>query len=330
MLISDHGAILVVGCLPGLDSEARELPGARLPPLAGATPACHLDRHAGDSADRGTIVNAPVGAGFVRRARRRQRQATRCTPTTGAICGESRATTRGLRVHGPRRRTRTSPAAAARTTRWRARRLRDADGETSSASRPPPAGPSAGGAARPAPPRRSMQAAAALVGTRERRGERRSRGVHPEGSAISPNSFRIGFGPVAGRGSGRSPAFFVVKRRVDVSTIQAEIEARLASPSRRSRCCSWRSLGGHTLRLFIDHPDGVTLGLCERVTHALPELRERYALEVSSPGHRAPADQARPLPPLPRPHARACARASAHDGHRSRSPASSSAHRTTR
>jgi ribosome maturation factor RimP len=45
---------------------------------------------------------------------------------------------------------------------------------------------------------------------------------------------------------------------------------------------------GDTVRLYIDHPDGVTLGLCEQVTHDLAELRERYALEVSSPGTRRP------------------------------------------
>jgi ribosome maturation factor RimP len=39
-----------------------------------------------------------------------------------------------------------------------------------------------------------------------------------------------------------------------------------------------------TLRLFIDHPDGVTLALCERVSGHLSEYRERYSLEVSSPG----------------------------------------------
>ena len=43
-------------------------------------------------------------------------------------------------------------------------------------------------------------------------------------------------------------------------------------------------VGGRLVRLFIDHPDGVTLALCERVTRHLPEVRERYALEVSSPG----------------------------------------------
>jgi ribosome maturation factor RimP len=43
-----------------------------------------------------------------------------------------------------------------------------------------------------------------------------------------------------------------------------------------------------TLRVFIDHPDGVTLALCERVTGLLSELRERYSLEVSSPGTERP------------------------------------------
>jgi ribosome maturation factor RimP len=36
--------------------------------------------------------------------------------------------------------------------------------------------------------------------------------------------------------------------------------------------------------LFIDRPGGVDLELCAAVTQALEELRERYALEVSSPG----------------------------------------------
>ncbi|HEY7967299.1 MAG TPA: ribosome maturation factor RimP [Solirubrobacteraceae bacterium] len=45
---------------------------------------------------------------------------------------------------------------------------------------------------------------------------------------------------------------------------------------------------GERLRIFIDHPSGVTLELCERVTHALGDLRERYGLEVSSPGPKRP------------------------------------------
>ena len=39
-----------------------------------------------------------------------------------------------------------------------------------------------------------------------------------------------------------------------------------------------------TLRLYIDHPDGVDLALCERVTGELRDLLESYSLEVSSPG----------------------------------------------
>jgi ribosome maturation factor RimP len=73
-----------------------------------------------------------------------------------------------------------------------------------------------------------------------------------------------------------------------VSTIQTDIEARLAASEPDVEVLLAEIVGGSTLRVFIDHPDGVTLGLCERVTHALPELRERYALEVSSPGVERP------------------------------------------
>jgi ribosome maturation factor RimP len=42
--------------------------------------------------------------------------------------------------------------------------------------------------------------------------------------------------------------------------------------------------GTEGLRLFIDHPDGVDLALCERVTGHLNHLLVDYSLEVSSPG----------------------------------------------
>jgi ribosome maturation factor RimP len=38
------------------------------------------------------------------------------------------------------------------------------------------------------------------------------------------------------------------------------------------------------LRVFIDHPEGVDLALCEKVTQHLNHLRADYSLEVSSPG----------------------------------------------
>ena len=41
---------------------------------------------------------------------------------------------------------------------------------------------------------------------------------------------------------------------------------------------------GDALRLFIDHPAGVDLALCERVSKHLQHLLVDYSLEVSSPG----------------------------------------------
>jgi ribosome maturation factor RimP len=73
-----------------------------------------------------------------------------------------------------------------------------------------------------------------------------------------------------------------------MSSIQADIEARLAQAEPEVEVLLADVVGGRTVRLFIDHPDGVTLDLCERVTNALPEVRERYALEVSSPGTERP------------------------------------------
>ncbi|MCW2990935.1 MAG: hypothetical protein JWM73_1529 [Solirubrobacterales bacterium] len=71
-------------------------------------------------------------------------------------------------------------------------------------------------------------------------------------------------------------------------SIQTEIETQLAQRVPDVEVLLAEVLGGGVLRLFIDHPEGVTLELCERVTHALPEVREAYALEVSSPGTERP------------------------------------------
>ena len=73
-----------------------------------------------------------------------------------------------------------------------------------------------------------------------------------------------------------------------MSSIQERIEATLASAEPEVEVLLAEVLGGTTVRLFIDHPGGVSVGLCERVTHLLPEIRERYALEVSSPGSERP------------------------------------------
>jgi ribosome maturation factor RimP len=73
-----------------------------------------------------------------------------------------------------------------------------------------------------------------------------------------------------------------------MSSIQADIEARLAVAEPDVEVLLAEVVGGDVLRLFLDHPDGVTLEVCERVTRALEDVRERYALEVSSPGRARP------------------------------------------
>jgi ribosome maturation factor RimP len=69
-----------------------------------------------------------------------------------------------------------------------------------------------------------------------------------------------------------------------MSSLQADVEARLATAEPGVEVVLAEVVPGDTLRIFIDHPEGVTLALCERVTRELGDLRERYALEVSSPG----------------------------------------------
>jgi ribosome maturation factor RimP len=75
---------------------------------------------------------------------------------------------------------------------------------------------------------------------------------------------------------------------INVSAIQDDIETRLAEAEPEVEVLLAEVLGGQKVRLFIDHPKGVTLELCERVTAHLLAVRERYALEVSSPGIERP------------------------------------------
>jgi ribosome maturation factor RimP len=72
-----------------------------------------------------------------------------------------------------------------------------------------------------------------------------------------------------------------------VSAMQTEIEARLAGVEPQVEVLLAEATGS-TLRLFIDHPEGVTLALCERVSGHLSDFRDRYSLEVSSPGQDRP------------------------------------------
>jgi ribosome maturation factor RimP len=73
-----------------------------------------------------------------------------------------------------------------------------------------------------------------------------------------------------------------------MSAIQPDIEARLEESEPEVEVLLAEVVGGRLVRLFIDHPRGVSLDLCERVSELLGEVRERYALEVSSPGPERP------------------------------------------
>lgn len=69
-----------------------------------------------------------------------------------------------------------------------------------------------------------------------------------------------------------------------MSDLQSDIQRQLSELDSEIDLVAIEQPGGDMLRLFIDHPDGVDLALCERVTHHLNHLRTDYALEVSSPG----------------------------------------------
>lgn len=73
-----------------------------------------------------------------------------------------------------------------------------------------------------------------------------------------------------------------------MSAIQEQIETVLATEEPDVEVLLAEVVGGKLVRLYIDHPEGVSLALCERVTKLLPDVREKYGLEVSSPGPERP------------------------------------------
>jgi ribosome maturation factor RimP len=76
--------------------------------------------------------------------------------------------------------------------------------------------------------------------------------------------------------------------RQEGESLQTEIERRLAASEPQVEVLLAEVVSGGTLRLFIDHPNGVTLDLCERVSGLLGDYRDRFSLEVSSPGQDRP------------------------------------------
>jgi ribosome maturation factor RimP len=66
--------------------------------------------------------------------------------------------------------------------------------------------------------------------------------------------------------------------------LQKKIEERLSGREPQVELIALERPSGEVLRLFIDHPEGVDLALCEQVTAHLRDLLDTYSLEVSSPG----------------------------------------------
>jgi ribosome maturation factor RimP len=71
-------------------------------------------------------------------------------------------------------------------------------------------------------------------------------------------------------------------------SVQTDIEAHLGKVEPEVEVLLAEVVNGSLVRLFIDHPQGVSLDLCERVSNHLTMVRETYALEVSSPGTERP------------------------------------------
>ena len=73
-----------------------------------------------------------------------------------------------------------------------------------------------------------------------------------------------------------------------IEKLQTDIEQRLATAEPGVEVLACEQVGAERLRLFIDHPDGVDLALCERVTKHLGDLLVDFGMEVSSPGPERP------------------------------------------
>jgi ribosome maturation factor RimP len=69
-----------------------------------------------------------------------------------------------------------------------------------------------------------------------------------------------------------------------MADLQQNIQEQLSELDSELDLVAVERPGSESLRIFIDHPDGVDLALCERVTRQLGDLLNEYSLEVSSPG----------------------------------------------
>ena len=77
-------------------------------------------------------------------------------------------------------------------------------------------------------------------------------------------------------------------RETGLDELHEQIESRLRDLDPEVELIAVERPAGESLRLYIDHPNGVDLALCERVTNHLRDLLESWSLEVSSPGAERP------------------------------------------
>jgi ribosome maturation factor RimP len=84
-----------------------------------------------------------------------------------------------------------------------------------------------------------------------------------------------------------------------MTDLQQSIQEQLADLDSALDLVAIERPGSESLRLFIDHPEGVDLALCERVTRHLNHLLAEYSLEVSSPGskYRRPSPETKESAP---------------------------------
>ena len=73
-----------------------------------------------------------------------------------------------------------------------------------------------------------------------------------------------------------------------MTDLQQNIQQQLSELDSELDLVAVEQPGNESLRIFIDHPGGVDLALCERVTKHLSHLLADYSLEVSSPGPEVP------------------------------------------
>ncbi len=79
-------------------------------------------------------------------------------------------------------------------------------------------------------------------------------------------------------------AHFFYALRWTLTDLQQSIQEQLSELDNELDLVAVERPGTESLRIFIDHPGGVDLALCERVTKHLNHLLVEYSLEVSSPG----------------------------------------------